>query len=106
MPRDKFNLVGTTFNYNDGAPKCSVWSKKSKHIEWVDDGGRGTFYIDTTINQAFNDNRKGLKYLWLLESKYITPKLVESIISNRELVEDTYETIFTHDQRLLSLGDM
>ena len=105
MPRDKFNLVGTTFNYNDGAPKCSVWSKKSKHIEWVDDGGRGTFYIDTTINQAFNDNRKGLKYLWLLESKYITPKLVESIISNRELVEDTYETIFTHDQRLLSLGD-
>ena len=31
--------------------------------------------------------------------------MVESIIEYREEVEDAYEFIFTHDQRLLSLGD-
>ena len=34
-----------------------------------------------------------------------SPGLVESIIANRELVENTYHVIFTHDQRLLALGD-
>ena len=34
----KFNLVGNTFNYED-APRCSVWGKESKHIEWVEEGG-------------------------------------------------------------------
>ena len=64
-----------------------------------------TFYIDNTINDGISDGRKGPKYLWLLESKHIKPGLVESIIDNKQLVEDTYETIFTHDQRLLALGD-
>ena len=38
--KNKINLVGTTFNYNDGAPKCSVWSTESKHIECVEQGGQ------------------------------------------------------------------
>ena len=39
-----------------------------------------------------------------MESKSIQPKIVESIINNRKLVEDHFEIIFTHDQRLLKLG--
>jgi len=104
--RKKFNLVGDTFTHLTGGNKgYSVHGKVSKYIEWVNEGGDATFYIDNTINQGVTDNRTGLKYLWLLESKFIKPGLVESIIENRQLVEDTYDTIFTHDQRLLSLGD-
>jgi hypothetical protein len=104
--KKKFNLVGNTFTHlTNGNKGYSVHGKESKYIEWVQDGGDGTFYIDDTINNGINDGREGPKYLWLLESKFIKQGLVESIIENRELVENTYETIFTHDQRLLNLGD-
>ena len=102
----KFNLVGNTFTHlTNGNKGYSVHGKESKYIEWVAKGGDATFYIDNTINDGVNDSRTGPKYLWLLESKFIKPGLVESIISNQQLVEDTYDTIFTHDQRLLALGD-
>lgn len=104
--RKKFNLVGDTFTHLTGGNKgYSVHGKVSKYIEWVKEGGDATFYIDNTINQGVQDKKPGLKYLWLLESKFIKPGMVESIIENRELVESTYEVIFTHDQRLLALGD-
>ena len=104
--RRKFNLVGDTFTHLTGGNKgYSVHGKVSKYIEWVKEGGDATFYIDNTINDGVTDGRTGPKYLWLLESKFIKPGLVESIIENRQLVENTYEIIFTHDQRLLSLGN-
>ena len=102
----KFNLIGNTFTHlTNGNKGYSVHGKESKHIEWVSSGGDATFYIDDTINNGINDSRSGAKYLWLLESKNIKRGLVESIIKNQKLVEDTYDTIFTHDQRLLTLGD-
>jgi len=100
-------LVGDTFTHlTNGNKGYSVHGKESKYIKWVKDHplAEGTFYIDNTINDGIGDGRKGLKYLWLLESKHIKPGMVESIIDNKQLVEDTYETIFTHDQRLLALG--
>ena len=106
--RTRFNLVGDTFTHlTNGNKGYSVHGKESKYIKWVKDNplAEGTFYIDNTINDGISDERKGPKYLWLLESKHIKPGLVESIIDNKQLVEDTYETIFTHDQRLLALGD-
>ena len=106
--RTRFNLVGDTFtHFTNGNKGYSVHGKESKYIKWVKDNplAEGTFYIDNTINDGISDGRKGPKYLWLLESKHIKPGLVESIIDNKQLVEDTYETIFTHDQRLLALGD-
>ena len=106
--RTRFNLVGDTFTHlTNGNKGYSVHGKESKYIKWVKDNplAEGTFYIDNTINDGISDGRKGPKYLWLLESKHIKPGLVESIIDNKQLVEDTYETIFTHDQRLLALGD-
>ena len=106
MGRLKYNLVGNTFTHLTGGNKgYSVHGKESKYIEWVKSGGDATFYIDNTINQGITDSKNGKKYLWLLESKYIKPNLVESIISNRQIVEDNYDTIFTHDQRLLNLGE-
>lgn len=104
--KKKFNLVGNTFTHlTNGNKGYSVHGKESKYIEWVQQEGEATFYIDDTIDVGISDERSGLKYLWLLESKFIKPGLVESIIENRELVENTYDIIFTHDQRLLSIGD-
>ena len=104
--KKKFNLVGNTFTHlTNGNKGYSVHGKESKYIEWVSSGGDGTFYIDNTIDVGISDNRPGPKYLWLLESKFIKQGLVENIIQNRELVEDTYDKIFTHDQRLLKLGE-
>jgi hypothetical protein len=104
--KKKFNLVGNTFTHlTNGNKGYSVHGKESKYIEWVQQEGEATFYIDDTINVGITDERSGLKYLWLLESKFIKQGLVESIIENRELVENTYDIIFTHDQRLLALGD-
>jgi len=104
--KTKFNLVGNAFTHLSGGNKgYSVHGKTSKYIEWVPTGGHGTFYIDDFINNGIQDVTVGPKYLWLLESKFIKPGLVESIIENRNVVEQAYDTIFTHDQRLLALGD-
>ena len=105
--KKKFNLVGNTFTHlTNGNKGYSVHGKESKYIEWVKTGGEDTFYIDNTMEHGINYGPpRGKKYLWLLESKFIKPGLVESIIDNRQVVEDTYETIFTHDQRLLALGE-
>ena len=85
----KFNLVGDTFTHlTNGNKGYSVHGKVSKYIEWVKEGGEGTFYLDETINNGISDGREGPKYLWLLESKFIKQGLVESIIENRQLVED------------------
>ena len=101
--KKKFNLVGNTFTHlTNGNKGYSVHGKESKYIEWVTEGADDTFYIDNTINDGIGDGREGKKYLWLLESKFIKQGLVESIIENREVVEDTYEIIFTHHYNDLS----
>ena len=106
MSKVKFNLVGNTFTHlTNGNKGYSVHGKESKHIEWVGEDGEGTFYIDNTLKKGIIEKRDGPKYLWLLESRFIKPGMVESIIENREEIENAYEYIFTHDQRLLSLGD-
>ena len=106
MSKVKFNLVGNTFTHlTNGNKGYSVHGKESKHIEWVGEDGEGTFYIDNTAKKGIIEKKDGPKYLWLLESRFIKPGMVESIIENREQIENAYEYIFTHDQRLLSLGD-
>ena len=104
--RTKFNLVGNTFTHlTDGNKGYSVHGKESKYIEWVKDGsGDGTFYIDSTLQQAFIDEDDGKpKYAWLLESKYITPQIVDSVRMFPEKYLETFDIIFTHNQELLKL---
>jgi hypothetical protein len=103
MQKHKFNLVGNTFNYID-APRCSVAGKISKLTEWVDDGGDGTFYVDSAIGLAFDDNRSNPKYAWILESAAILPQVTDWVKMNSNLVTDTFDLIFTHNQELLNLN--
>ena len=98
----KFNLVGNTFNYTD-APRCSVWGKESKHIEWVDEGGEATFYVDNAIGLAFKDDMPGPKYAWILESAAILPQVTDWVTGNLPTAGKVFETIFTHNEKLLKL---
>ena len=103
MQKHKFNLVGNTFNYID-APRCSVSGKSSKLTEWVDDGGDGTFYIDSAIGLAFDDNRSGPKYAWILESAAILPQVTDWVKMNSDQVMSTFDIIFTHNKQLLDIN--
>ena len=103
--KTKFNLVGNTFTHlTNGNKGYSVHGKESKYIEWVSDGtGEATFYIDSTLAQAQSDNVSGPKYGWLLESKYITPQIVESVKQHPEKYLEVFDIIFTHNQELLKI---
>lgn len=102
----KFNLVGDTFTHLTGGNKgYSVHGKVSKYIEWVQDWtGEGTFYIDGALGEAFGDGVPGPKYLWLLESKWISPA-IDAVKQNWEHNTAPFDIVFTHDQDLLALSD-
>ena len=103
--KTKFNLVGNTFTHlTNGNKGYSVHGKESKYIEWVKDGsGEATFYIDSTLGQAEIDETPGPKYGWLLESKYITPQIVDHVKMFPEKYLETFDAIFTHNQDLLAI---
>lgn len=103
--KQKLNLVGNTFTHlTDGNKGYSVHGKESKYIEWVKDGsGDATFYIDSTLSQAQFDDIPGPKYGWLLESKYITPQIVDSVKMFPEKYLESFDAIFTHNQELLKI---
>lgn len=103
MTKHKFNIVGNTFDYVD-APCCSVWGKESKHTEWVkDQTGEGTFYVDSAIGMAFQDDVIGLKYAWILESAAILPQVTDWVKMNSSKVMEKFDIIFTHNQDLIKI---
>ena len=105
MEKYKINLVGDSFTHLTGGNKgYSVAGKESKYIQWVKDGtGTGTFYVDNAIQQAFVDEVQGPKYAWLLESKFVTPQIVDSVRMYPEQYLEVFDTIFTHNQELLKI---
>jgi hypothetical protein len=106
--KTKFNLVGTTFTHLTGGNKgYSVHGKESKYIEWIqNDSSLDSFYIDEYINQIFNGKKSdGKNYAWLLESKYIKPKVYDMVIDAAEDYISVYDAIFTHNQELLELNE-
>jgi hypothetical protein len=105
MQKHKFNIVGDTFtSKSNGNFGYSVWGKKSKHIDWVQDKtGDGTFYIDGFISQAFTDKLTGPKYAWILESAAILPQVVNWVKANSNTVMETFDTIFTHNAELVNI---
>ena len=101
----KINLVGNSFTHTTGGNKgYSVHGKESKFVEWVFDlSADETLYVDQNINQAFTDGVEGVKYGWLLESKFVVPGITEEIKSNLEEYFKVFKYIFTHDKELLAL---
>jgi len=102
----KYNLAGNTFTHlTNGNKGYSVHGKSSKHIQWVPGGQEETFYIDRTLDGALLDSFSKKKYGWLLESRYITPDIIEKVKQNHERYTDSFDLIFTHNQELLALHD-
>jgi len=103
MRKQQMGLVGGPFQH---AYTSTLW-KKSKYIEW-DYESRShpiTFYVDRDTVKGIQETCNTKKFAWLLESRQIVPGLVDYIIKNLDQVLETYELIFTHNQRLLSIND-
>ena len=107
MEKCKINLVGDSFTHLTGGNKgYSVAGKESKYIQWINDPLLPeTVYVDSWINQAFTDYISGTKYAWLLESKFVTPDIVEEIKFNYDEYFKVFKYIFTHNKELLDLDD-
>jgi hypothetical protein len=105
--KKKYNLIGNSFTHLTGGNKgYSVHGKESQYVEWVFDlSADETVYVDGNINQAFTDGLDGIKYGWLLESKFVVPGIAEEIAANVEEYFKVFKYIFTHNKQLLSLDD-
>lgn len=107
MSKTKINLIGNTFTHlTHGNKGYSVHGKISKNIEWVFDKSIGiNFYIDNSIDNAFDDNVNGIKYGWLLESTPVISNIIEKVKINYQEYFKIFRYIFTNDKDLLDLDD-
>lgn len=103
--KTKFNLVGNTFTHLTGGNKgYAVHGKESTYVKWVFDGtGIATFYVDNHLRQALTDENRGPKYGWLLESRSVTPQIIDEIKTFSDKYLAACDLIFTHNQELLAL---
>jgi hypothetical protein len=103
--RLKIRLVGNSFSHiTSDHFGYSVHGKVSNSIKWVKSKAKFTIYVDNAINDVFKTNDQSIKFAWLLESKFITPTIVENIKSNPTLYLDKFDLIFTHNQELLKIS--
>lgn len=104
----KFNLFGNNFTHTTGGNKgYSAHGKKSKYIEWVfDNTGKANFYIDNSINIAFNHKSDIKKYAWIMEPKVFPnqKQIVSDIKNNLDMYLDTFDAIFTYEKELIDLS--
>ncbi len=101
MNKLKINLVGGGFHHEN--PLCSSHKNSNKYVEWITNGSADiSIHIDQHIFQ-FGSNKK--KYAWLAESSIVIPNVINELKQYYNDISKHYELIFTHDKRLLSLGD-
>jgi hypothetical protein len=107
MSKTNLNLIGDSFSHLTGGNKgYSVHGKVSKYVNWKRDNTIGiSFYIDDNLDKAFDDNVKGIKYGWLLESKFVIPFIMQKVKENYQQYFQVFRYIFTNDKELLDLDD-
>jgi len=101
MVKQKINMVGGGFQHD----VCSSSGSVPKLIEWVK-GVRNapiSIYIDYSIKNVSDKSKKC--YAWLSESRTINSDLYEWCINHVDHLENNFELIFTHDERMLHLSD-
>ena len=101
MGKVKINMIGGGFQHDI----CSSGGCVPKYVEWDRSGHEGniSIHIDNAIFSGVNRDKKN--YAWISESSSIIPGIINQVKSNITQVEENYELIFTHDQRLLSLSN-
>jgi len=100
MEKVKINMVGGGFQHDI----CSSHNNIPKYIEWDKRGGASiSMHIDTGIQIPIDNTKRN--FAWILESSSIIPTLIKWITNNVEYMENNFELIFTHDERLLPLSN-
>lgn len=97
------NLFGGGFQH----ASSSTLNKKSKYITWDYNSKKNdvTFFVDDHIAHDINKKYSKYEYGWLLESKFITPKIIDFCMKNVSLLKNKYIKVFTHNKDLLRLDD-
>jgi hypothetical protein len=97
----KFNQVSKNFSH----VSSSTCNQNIENFVWEYNRKNSmTFYIDSDIQIAFNDNIKhDKKFLWTLESPNFNGGVFDVIKNNLELTLNTFELIFTYNDELLKL---
>jgi hypothetical protein len=98
----KFNMKSHNFSH----AYSSTLYKRSNNIFWDfgSDVNSTSFYIDGDVTRGIIDRNDGKrKFLWGLESRHFNNGLFDFIESNLDLVLDTYEAIFTFNDKFLEL---
>jgi len=102
MVKQKINMVGGGFQHE----VCSSAGSVPKLVEWVKGNLTApiSIHIDHSIKNTKTDKTKQ-NYGWLSESRTINGSLYEWCINNVGYLEENFDMVFTHDERLLPLSD-
>jgi hypothetical protein len=93
------NMVGGGFQHSTSSSGYEI----PKLIEWRKDLSADiSIHIDEAIS-SYGYER--IKFAWIAESSAIVPHVIEYVKSNYNELIKHYKFIFTHDKRLLSIGD-
>jgi len=91
-------------NFADG---IIAKTRKTKNIIWnIGKEYDVSFYLDGDISKGFRDRYDGkTKFLWTLESPYFNKGVFLRIRANLRKTLDTYDLIFTYNEKLLALSE-
>tara|TARA_E500000305_G_C4026171_1_gene241923 strand:+ start:1921 stop:2748 length:828 start_codon:yes stop_codon:yes gene_type:complete len=108
----KLNLIGEGVRHtsNGHTGKSSTHGKYNRLVEWTENfpavvESEHTVYIDYAMRHVETDPVSKHKYAWLIESKFITPDVVQSVASQYEAYFTRFKYIFTHNRELLNLDN-
>jgi len=94
-------MVGGPFQHD----VCSSALNKNKYVEWDKKSHNGSTSVHIDYEIFLPIDKKKKNYAWICESSAIRGPLIERIKNNLDYVNSNFDLIFTHDRRLLDLGD-
>lgn len=97
----QLGLIGGGFHH---AYSSTLW-KKPAHFEWAKNQVKDiTCFVDEAIPRNLGQSTTVQKIAWIAESSGVIPDVVSFVINNYEEVSNSFELLFTHDERVLSLA--
>lgn len=100
--KKNINLYGAEWDLQTSEEHCH----KLKYIRWVYDSSSDTsVYVNSSIEQALDNNDNTVKYAWLNESKAIDKQSYEILNKNINRFTEVFEKIFTHDRSIYDKYD-
>ena len=94
-------MIGGGFQHQNSVSINGSLPKDFKWVKGITSDYDVEMYIDSSIKLNLGKNKEN-RYAWLFESEKIYP--IDWILNNVDVVSDSYEFIFTHNKKLLSLG--